>query len=190
MNSITSQRRPTARGKQGGVVLIIALIMLVVVSMLATLSIRNATSSEAVSGAVRTTQLASQSAEIALRYCEDTLYAVQKGTLAAPANWAAAVRAYDGTVHFSDPKNNWDKVTAEVFVVPLTSVNSGSATFKRAPECMIENMRVATSTPPYNSTSTTYIITARGFGPEVSNDATRGRPDGTEVWLQSTVELN
>lgn len=191
MNGTSSTRQSTGRsavrGKQDGVVLIIALIMLVVVSMLATLSIRNATSSEAVSGAVRTTQLASQAAETALRICEDTLYAVQKGTLAAPADWSVAV--YDASLHYTD-LTKWDSASADIYVIPLASVNTGTATFKRGPECMVENMRVAKTTAPYFSISTTYIITARGFGPEVSADAARGRPDGTEVWLQSTVELN
>ena len=35
-----------------------------------------------------------------------------------------------------------------------------------------------------------YLITARGFGPEVAQaNATRMRPTGTEVWLQSQIEI-
>jgi Tfp pilus assembly protein PilX len=62
---------------QRGVVLIIALVMLVVISLLTTLSIRSAVSTESVSGNVRTTELASQAAEIALRYCEDAVVTYQ-----------------------------------------------------------------------------------------------------------------
>jgi hypothetical protein len=32
-----------------------------------------------------------------------------------------------------------------------------------------------------------FVITARGFGPEVAADA--GRPKGSEIWLQSTIEI-
>ena len=40
------------------------------------------------------------------------------------------------------------------------------------------------------STTSTYVITARGFGPEVpAVDAARSRPRGSEVWLQSTIEI-
>ena len=56
--------------KQHGVVLVIAMIMLVVISLLAVNSMRNAASTESVLGSVRTSQLASQSAEIALSHCE------------------------------------------------------------------------------------------------------------------------
>ena len=182
--------RPARAGRQQGVVLIIALIMLVVVSMLATLSIRSATSTEAVAGNVRTTQLATQSAEIALRYCEDTLATVHKTPGSAPAGWVES--SYSATPYYTDLTTNWDVNPApKVFVVPLTSVNAGSVTFKRPPECLIENVQVLSGTPMNTDTSTTYIITARGFGPEVpAADLTRSRPPGSEVWLQSTIELN
>jgi type IV pilus assembly protein PilX len=188
MKALSSLRR--ARHTQRGVVLIMALIMLVVVSMLATMSIRNATSSESVSGNVRTTQLATQVAEIALRYCEDTLAARhQPAPPAAPAGWSEL--AYSGASAKANNPVNWDKVTTDVFVVPTTSINSGSITFKRAPECMVENIRVVSGTPAMPNTTSTFIVTARGFGPEVAPaDGTRTRPVGSEVWLQSTVELN
>lgn len=56
--------------RQNGVVLIIALILLVVISLLAVTSLRGAGSAESISGNVRTTELATQAAEIALRHCE------------------------------------------------------------------------------------------------------------------------
>ena len=63
----TTRPRPAA---QRGIVLIMALIMLVVISLLTAVSVRNATSSEGVNANVRQTQLAGQAAETALRYCE------------------------------------------------------------------------------------------------------------------------
>ena len=184
------RQSPARAAHQQGVVLIIALIMLVVISMLATMSIRGATSSEAVSGNVRTTQLATQAAEVALRVCEGTLAAVAKDATVAPAGWVGALAAASPP-RFKNLTGEWDINPApDVYVVDLTNVNSALVTFRRAPECMIEQLPTVTIASPTNrvDTTTTYVITARGFGPEVAN--TRARPEGAEVWLQSTVQLN
>ena len=177
-----NSRAASAQAQQG-VVLVVALIMLIVISLLAAISVRNASSSEAVSGNIRTTELATQSAEIALRYCETAVQQMVSGTgtmapvptvliEASPPNWRNIA--------------NWDGTGAATatFVIPASSVNTTTATaaFKRAPECQVERMTVGTSA------TATYVITARGFGPEVA--AGTGRPQGSEVWLQSTFELN
>ena len=75
--------------------------------------------------------------------------------------------------------DEWNRVLS----VNLTGV---STTFARPPECMIERARpdVAQS---YLSVLT---VTSRGFGPEVAAaDSSRTRPVGSEVWLQTTLEL-
>lgn len=164
--------------RQRGVVLIIALVMLVVISLLATFSIRSALSSEGVSGNVRTTQLASEAAEIALRYCEQGVVA---GTTSISISTVTVPPLGVNTA-------NWDGARTGVFVVPIDSVNrtGATATFSRAPECVVERMAVVNSSGVLTST-TTYLITARGFGPEVANTTTR--PEGSEVWLQSTLEI-
>jgi type IV pilus assembly protein PilX len=171
------------RGKQDGVVLVIAMIMLIVISLLAVVSIRNASTAESVSGNVRTTLLATQSAEIALRYCEQAVEQIASGTgtlLATPT-----ILAYASPPQWKNT-SNWDAVAPTLtFVIPTTAVNSGTATFRRAPECMVERMPVQSAGAL--STTSTYVITARGFGPEVA--AGTGRPNGSEVWMQSTLEL-
>lgn len=180
------RRRPAA---QQGVVLIIALVMLVVISLLTTLSIRSAVSTESVSGNVRTTELASQAAEIALRYCEDAVFQISSGTVTLPS--VPTVLGYLATPRWKSPAN-WDVAPTEAFIIPATHVNqaSGTATYKRAPECMVERMPIVNSAGVVSTTST-YVITARGFGPEVAQaDADRHRPQGSEVWMQSTIELN
>ncbi len=185
-SSLALTKKSAAR--QQGVVLIVSLIMLVVISLLATLSIKNAVSTEGVSGNVRTSQLASQAAEIALRYCEDAVSQISTGTgtlvdlptiqnYATPPLWQTA--------------SNWDSASSVAFVIPSAFVNetSGSATFKRLPECMVERMQVVNA--GVVSTTSTYVITARGFGPEVAAaDSARSRPEGSESWMQSTIELN
>lgn len=186
----TRSSRPVRRGPraaQRGVVLIIALVMLVVISLLTTLSIRSAVSTENVSGNVRTTELASQAAEIALRYCEDAVVQLNGGPGALTVT--PDILDYQAPPRWKSPAN-WDVDPSDAFVLPTAFVNqaSGAATYKRLPECMVERMQVVTASGALSTTST-YVITARGFGPEVADDPNRNRPQGSEVWMQSTIEL-
>ena len=187
---------------QNGVVLIIALIMLVLVSVMAAFSVRNATSSEAVSANVRQTQSANQAAETALRYCEDAVInMVNSGTstfnissppsLTSVAFDASYVKDYVTGIPTSVVASNWDGATAtfKILVLPTESVNrSGiTSTFSRPPECMVDRLVPSTAA----SYSKSFSITARGFGPDVSAaDLNRTRPIGSEVWMQSTIEMN
>lgn len=168
--------------------LIIALVMLVVISLLTTLSIRSAVSTESVSGNVRTTELASQAAEIALRYCEDSVVQINSGT--GTLTVTPAILDYQSPPRWNSA-GNWDVNPSDAFVIPATYVNqaTGVATYPRPPECIVERVPVVTAAGAISTTST-YVITARGFGPEVAAaDAARSRPHGSEVWMQSTIEL-
>jgi type IV pilus assembly protein PilX len=184
--------RALHRRAQRGVVLVIALLMLVVISLVASLSIRNATSSEAVSGSVRTTQLAMQAAEIALRYCERSVVDIANSTTTFVTTFAAAnIQPYSSTPQWTST-TLWDSTNTAVFVLPATSVNASgvSTTFARMPECIVETLPEANAAGATTSTNT-YVITARGFGPEVAAaNAARTRPEGSEVWLQSTIVIN
>lgn len=180
--SRTTRLNPARR--QRGVVLIIALIMLVVISLLATFSIRNALSSEGVSGNARTTQLATQAAEIALRYCEDAIVNNMKSGTLLPAG--LAVQPAQKPPLGVDTAN-WDGTRTGVFVVPSASVNLASATFLRMPECVTEQVPVVNAASNGLTTTSTFLITARGFGPEVASGT--ARPEGSEVWMQSTLEV-
>ncbi len=174
---------------QRGVVLIIALVMLVVISLLTTLSIRSAVSTESVSGNVRTTELASQAAEIALRYCEDAVIQLQAGAVTLPST--PTVLAFQDPPRWKSTSGTWDVSPSDAFIIPSAYVNqaTGTATYKRAPECLVERMPVVTAAGVLSNTST-FVITARGFGPEVPlANAARSRPQGSEAWMQSTIEL-
>jgi type IV pilus assembly protein PilX len=175
---------------QHGVVLIIALLMLVVISLVASLSIRNATSSEAVTGGVRTTQLAMQAAEIALRYCESSVaQIVVGGTPSFTTTFDSSKIDFVSTTPQWTNTAVWDSTNTFIFVLPATSVNGAgvSTTYSRMPECMVQNLPQADSTGSSAATRT-YVVTARGFGPEVEAvNSTRSRPRGSEVWLQSTI---
>lgn len=183
---------PSARpAAQRGVVLIIALVMLVVISLLTTLSIRSAVSSESVSGNVRTTEMATQAAEIALRYCEEAVVQIASGTVTFTAT--PTIIAHDANFpRWNKTTTTWDISPSDAFVIPTGYVNYGGTaadTYKRRPECLVERMAVVGSTGVLSTTST-YVITARGFGPEVrAANSARSRPQGTEVWMQSTIQI-
>ena len=174
-----------------GIVLVIALILLVIISLLAVTSLRNAGSSESVAGNVRTTELATQAADIALRHCESSAIKITK--LIANASDTSAQATYPTTLVEANVQRvstadqwksvtNWDSTTTAVFVLPPDLVGN-TATYQRPPECMVESLTGVTPTGPPAS----FVITARGFGPEVA--AGTGRPAGTVVWLQSTIEI-
>jgi len=168
-------------------VLIIALVLLVIVSLLAAVSVRNAGSNEAVAGNVRTVALATESADIALRHCEASLLKISGGTEPYATTFTAANISDIGTAKQWQPMGNWDTASAAVYVVPLNLLNHQGmvTTYKRPSECMVEKMPSASS-----GGSAMYVVTVRGFGPEVAAaDTARTRPNGTEIWLQSHIEI-
>ena len=186
---------------QRGVVLIISLILLVVISLLAVAGMRNAGSSESVLGNVRTTELATQAAEIALRHCESSVLRIQKNvqgdTTSAEATYPTTFTSTNiltatSPAHWQDTAGNWDVAPSSVYVIPMSFLNQTGmaiATYKRAPECMVEPLPVMLSNGTVVNTSS-FVITARGFGPEVAAaDGSRSRPVGSEVWLQSHIKL-
>lgn len=179
--------------QQCGVVLIVALIMLVIISILAVTSMRNSASTEALAGNVRTTELATQAAEIALRHCESSvveIITVSSG--ATSTGYITTITAANILPATTPPRwqniATWDSTATSTFVLP-SSLVGGTSTYKRAPECMIETVPVMAPSSSAVSSTTSFVITARGFGPEVAADATRARPKGSEVWLQSHIEL-
>ncbi|MBK6569056.1 PilX N-terminal domain-containing pilus assembly protein [Candidatus Aalborgicola defluviihabitans] len=190
-----SNKRPLTRPPhtQKGVVLIIAMIMLIVVSILAVTSMRNAASTEALAGNVRTTELATQAADIALRHCESSVVEINSVAGGATPSYATTITAADILPAATPPNwqntSTWDSVSANVLVLPNALVG-GNGTYKRPPECMIENIPIIKAGTSTVNNTASYVITARGFGPEVAAaDASRTRPMGSEVWLQSHLEL-
>ena len=190
-----SNKRPLTRPPhtQKGVVLIIAMIMLIVVSILAVTSMRNAASTEALAGNVRTTELATQAADIALRHCESSVVEINSVAGGATPSYATTITAADILPAATPPNwqntSTWDSVSANVLVLPNALVG-GNGTYKRPPECMIENIPIIKAGTSTVNNTASYVITARGFGPEVAAaDASRTRPMGSEVWLKSHLEL-
>lgn len=181
---------------QRGVVLIIALILLVVISLLAVTSLRNAGSSESVAGNVRTTEMAAQAAEIALRHCESSVIELMTVASGGTPTYTTTFVA-SNILPANDPPQwkdigTWDSTSTATYVLTPAMVNQTglTASYKRPPECMVEPLTVLLPGSAVPNTTTSFVITARGFGPEVAAaDASRTRPVGTEVWLQSHIEL-
>jgi Tfp pilus assembly protein PilX len=191
---------PTQTHRQNGVVLIVTMIMLVLISIASASAIRGATSSEAVTNHSRTQQLAMQAAEAALLTCERQTTTYLQGVIAASSPSSTATTptkpfdiqdaptpsgSFSYTYRWQDVTNVWDSTnSAVVTVLPLSLVNASStnifSAYRRPPECVVEMYE-----PGNNSRA---VITARGFGPEVA--ANRGKPIGSEVWLQSIVQVS
>ena len=196
--------RPCSSRAQHGVVLIIALVLLVVISLLAVSGMRTAGSSERTAGNVRTTELATQAAEIALRHCESSVLKIQRNasgdTTSPEATYPTTFTSAKILPATNPPgwqnKTTWDGSSTAVYVLPESLLNQGlmTATYKRFPECMVESLPVLVEVAgsPVAKTNLSFVITARGFGPEVAAllvSSTRVRPVGAEVWLQSHIEL-
>lgn len=191
MKTLISGSGATGRGTyQGGLVLVVSIILLAIVSILAAYATRNAASTETVSGNVRLTELAKQSADIALRHCEESVAKIY-GPSTYPTDFVEAHILPAGSESDWESPAIWDSVTSKVYVLPLDKVNQSNltVTYKRPPECMVARLPTMLESGSM-STNKLFVITARGFGPEVAAaDLDRTRPVGTEVWLQSHIEL-
>lgn len=190
---LASSETLRVRTRERGVVLIIAMIMLFVISVLAVTSMRGAASTEALAGNVRTVELATQAADIALRHCEASVVEIVSVAGGATPSYATSITAANILPAATPPNwqnlSVWDSTSTMTLVMP-TSLVGGTATYKRPPECMIENLPIIPAGGSTVNTTASFVITARGFGPEVpAADASRSRPMGSEVWLQSHLEL-
>lgn len=162
-----------------------ALIMLVIISLAGLMAARNSATYEQFSNNMRTTQVARQSAEAALRYCEGVVIDIVSN---------------DGTTHGKletkifaselDPeklstgewntKKNWASKAANLITYTPTfnSAVHDDATVKTAhpPTCLIQPM-----------TDERFLVTARGFSNDATVDEDGLLTRGAEIWLQSVL---
>ena len=185
MPSPQQRHRGATTHTQTGAVLIIVLIMLALLSMTAATSLRNAQSTEAISGSTRNTELASQAADIALHYCEGYVNQVVVDQVCDKLITDPYILPFADPPAWKTGAAKWDAPNTQIIVLPLSHLGA-TPLFKRAPECLMEFT-------DEKSNFCAVVITARGFGPEVAPAGPqRLRPVGTEVWLQTQVspELN
>ena len=173
---LTARRAPprVSSRRQKGVALMVALVMLVIIGLASVSIMRGALSSDLVANNTRVQALASQAAQIALRYCEDQ-------TTASPP---------DITILAAAPADEWSTFgnwadAAKAFTVPDGYMQSANSTFSydTMPQCMAQ--LTAVGNPPLPA----YKVTARGFSPDYSADADGNTKSGSVVWLQSTLAL-
>ncbi|MBS0452980.1 MAG: hypothetical protein JSS14_16920 [Proteobacteria bacterium] len=188
------------RGRRGqqqrGVVLIITLILVVILSLLGTFAIRNATQTDRSINGIRSAEVAREAAETALRFCEQVaifdgdgkdyteygqsgLRAKIIGTTIASesdplAAWRSVANWIDGSNVISVPTGYYKKDIAG---------NTTEVQLKTAPVCLIQKIET-TSTPKL----TGYLITARGFANNATFTGSTGKTTrGAESWMQSVL---
>lgn len=182
--------RPPAprRGRQGGISLIIVLIMLVIISLTSAAAIRNATSDERVTNNVRMQSLAQQYADAALRYCEAELAKGDVDRVATLQEANIVQTAFQAAPAWNDT-TTWvgaGGASASRTTVPELQIKSASSSFRPTtlPQCVAEKQVL-------QDTKLAYVVTARGFSPDYTADAGTGATTGgSVVWLQSTLVLN
>ncbi|WP_165797543.1 pilus assembly PilX family protein [Solimonas fluminis] len=180
------------RSRSGGVVLVLALVLLVVMTVSSVVAMRGATASDMVSQNIRSQNLALQAAEIALRYCERqlmnnaTLNVFSLNNGAVLDEWRVA--------------GNWTDTT-RVNTTPSSFLGS-TVTYATPPQCIVRRLSYDEMYGSINMDQTTirpedrgvppgnvfiYRITARGFSPEFQRNSSGKSISGSEAWVQSTI---
>ena len=187
---MTDRITPAQRAsRQGGIVLIMALVLLVLISLVAAVTIRRATSGEQVSKSLKTHMVAFQAAETALRFCEEQILSnskVQSGTR--PPLEPADYPLDGGAPSQWKTRANWVLTAGKAVAIDTSIVNSTNAAAKQLaeevlPRCMVERLRLRSEE---GSDIEAFLVTAVGYSPDYRT--TSGKPDsGGEVWLQSTI---
>lgn len=197
--SRTPRKRARPMPRQRGVVLVISLILIVILSLLGTFAIRNATQSERSVNGIRTAQVAREAAETALRFCEqisifdsDNKDYSEWGTSGLRAKIVAAtITSEQDPAAAWKSANNWKSSSANLIEVPAayfkkysnSAVATDAAQLQTAPRCLIQRFESA-STPVLKG----YLITARGFANNAKFDPSTGATSqGAESWMQSIL---
>ncbi|WP_341890542.1 PilX N-terminal domain-containing pilus assembly protein [Variovorax sp. YR752] len=195
-SSRSSAHRTGVNSRERGVVLVVTLVLVVILSLLGTFAIRNATQSERSVNGIRSTEVAREAAETALRFCEQVAIFDGDGK-DYTENGATGMRAKIVATTIGsefDLKAKWRDSTswsdAKAIKVPPSFFNKKSSgtevdavQLEIAPRCLIQ--RIATTSTPQ---LTGYLITARGFANNAKfDDATGKATRGAEAWLQSVL---
>jgi type IV pilus assembly protein PilX len=186
MLNIYLLKKPMLQRRQTGVVLAMVLILLVIISLVGSIAVRNATVSEQTVNSLRTNAVALQAAEIGLRYCE---YVANERT-AFGSTYSSAVKAKTLTSTLvttaNDSTAQWQNSTtwsgANVITVPnsfFKTTDVSAVVLKNAPVCIIETLN--------SDAGVGYVITARGFANDAVLNANNAVVSGAEVWLQSIL---
>jgi Tfp pilus assembly protein PilX len=163
---------PASRVAQRGVSLIIAMVMLVVIGFVSVGIMRRASSADQVALNNRLQTQASESAQAALKFCENEVTKVQT----APVNIQAA--PVPPALAAWTKSDNWLVAGKNVAYTLKSTDLPGTVAPVKLPQCIIEHSPVNASL---------YVITARGFSNDFTANASGTTLTGSVVWLQSNL---
>ena len=169
------QRRASAKRAQGGVALLVALVVLVIIGLTSASVMRGALSTDLVANNTRVQTLATQAAQIGLRYCEIQADVDAGGDAAALP--AAPADYWNTYAHWAENK-------VGIYKVPVDYMQSENGTFTpdHLPDCMVQKLQLGPQVA--------YQVTSRGYSPDYSTDEDGFTESGSVVWLQSTVYMH
>ena len=188
--------RPHAspQNRQQGIVLAMALILLVIISLVGALAIRNSTASEKTVNSLRSNSVARAAAETGLRYCELVVQGISNGPTAlvtaatiAQATLSATISDANTSTAVWQSSATWSSASL-VITVPTAFYQSQST--EAANGVQLKNPPVCVIQPYFNAsvgTGTGSVVTARGFGNDAQINGNKAVTEGSEVWLQSIL---
>lgn len=188
INNILVNRR------QGGVVLIMGLILLAIISLVAIYTLRSTLTGEQVSKNIRSRAVAVQSAETALRICENSVRAGLStlGTGANKVNFIVNATpeslASGESPILWQTRANWTVTSPQRLAtqIPDELISNSEARPIPSPRCMVEQYEL-----PFMGEDKTltqpYLITAIGYSADYQIDSNGNSIAGSEVWLQSVL---
>jgi type IV pilus assembly protein PilX len=186
--AVAGSRALLLRRRSRGVVLVVALILVAVIGISSAMAMRLSLFGDIVSKNIRAQNLALQSAELALRFCERQV-ALDPGSVPMVTGL--------GTDREWQLPDQWQAA----FTVPAAALGT-AVNYRTMPQCLVRMFSVdefLAAWPPDPGTvsadargfSSDFVvlhrITARGFSPDFERNG-EGQPiAGAEVWLQSLV---
>ena len=176
---MTQDHTSTPKTAQQGFVLVLALIMLVVLSAAAAWSAKAAIAGEQIANNLRTVTSAQQSADMALRYCENQMIAGN------PAGLTVNMDGAPNPVKWQT-RSNWNTLANTLPTSVTNSTDIAGIGMALPPQCMVEELRLAQSDM---QNAQAYLITARGYSPDYTADTNGKTKTGTEVWVQSSLRF-
>jgi type IV pilus assembly protein PilX len=175
-----------ANQQERGTVLAMTLILLVVMSLLTAMTMKKSVSSEQIAKSMRTSSVALQSAETALRQCEN---AIGNGNSAIEGRRLISLDMLEAQASGARPEQwknraNWTDEKTNRIITTLTATGMRP---KPAARCMIEQFRLPRLDPDA-TLSDPFLITAVGFSPDYQRDASGNGTAGSEAWVQSIFQ--
>lgn len=179
------------RSSQQGVVLALALIFLAVISLVSIYTLRSTITGEQISKNLRTSTVAMQSAESALRLCEDAVRTGQ-ATLGTGTSAVAFIKnsTPEALPNGEMPEQwktraNWVTDSTSIATqIPASLITDANMRPMSRPRCMVEQYELPIMSDDRTLTQP-YLITTVGYSPDYVADTNGNAIAGSEVWLQS-----